>query len=176
MIGGDAAQPADTLSGVMSIGIRRSSTYAAIRPVAQHTSPSGTLLVLEPSPGLVKTMATGRLDAAMFAAYRQVADTRIKRNQLTVHAHDWEALTAYDFDVRVEMAKWLTENAPFTPAALFLAKSPLVTMAITAANLSTSEKGLALQSTTDRAEFERSIEVAVRKAQGSEPPRPGGAR
>lgn len=133
--------------------------------------------MLEPVTGLVRTMATGRLDAAMFAAYRQVADVRVRRGQPTVHAHDWEALTAYEFDVRVEMARWLSENVALTPAALFLARSPLVTMAITAANLSTSAQGLTLQCTSERAEFDRLIETALRKAQGgSEPPRAPGGR
>lgn len=156
----------------MSIGIRRSSTYTAVRPVAQHVSPTGSLVVTEPVPGVVRTMATGRLDAPMFHAYQRVVDARSKRGLGTLHAHDWEALTAYDFDVRVEFARWLAESAALTTAVLVLARSPLVTMAMTTASMATSARGLSLRCVGDRAEFERLVEAAQRSGQrSSEPPR-----
>lgn len=142
----------------------RSTSFAAVRPLAQLRTSRGAITVLEPAGGVLRTLVTGHLDGALFDAFRRVAEARYARGQALAHLHDWEGVSSYDAAVRVEFTQWLLERRALTLGVWVLVKMPVVLMGVTTANMATSAVGLRIEALAAREGFEQVALEQVRRS------------
>jgi len=87
-------------------------------------------------------------------------NTRLIQQGLRPHIfNDWEELTGYTSEARLELTAWTAKNVGSLQGIHVLLKSKLVAMGISVANLAT---GGITKSYSDRATFERVLAEAMR--------------
>ena len=139
--------------------------------------PNGTLHLHRPLAGIMLTQAVGRLDDAQASAYTRVGTSLLQAAERGTKGglwvfNDWDLMTGYTSAARIALTKWALRTFERGDHAVFLLRSPLVSMGVSTASVALSFAGIDVSVEKGASAFETRLKEAIRQrsAGSSSPP------
>ncbi len=128
-------------------------------------APKGSLTIEKPVRGVIRFTYHGHMVAAV-VPFLEASVAEVLRSGVRPDLFiDLAAMTGYDSEYRKAISEWGARTHPHFGEVRVLVRSKLIAIGIAVSNLTAANK---LKPTTDRREFERSLEAAAARHRGSD--------
>jgi len=133
---------------------------------ARYKTLLGEAVWSTPAPGVVLVRYRGHAEVALYEPIAKEMDRQVAQFPKVRLFVDFEELASYDTEFRTRWTDWFRRNHSHLEHSYILQRSALVKMGVQLVNLFIGE---ILLPVTEREEFERKLEEAVRSTRGALP-------
>ena len=131
--------------------------FADVAPAEAHELSRGAIFLYEVGPGIIYAQVVGHLDLAGAKHLESFYVSLIREGRRLSIFNDWGRMRSYDRSARTLLIRFSMDNAASIERVHLYVRSKLVAMGVATANFATQSLGVTLQSTTNRARFERAF-------------------